>query len=87
MPRTPRPERVGEAMRARHYIVTNYWYEFFADQHCTLCGNSGVIDTRGVRTAAGVDVGRRNWCICPNGQVLRKYNHGAQPASRSGEQK
>jgi hypothetical protein len=59
-------------MRAKHYIVTNYWLEFYCDQHCTLCGNRGWIDTRGVKTPAGFSVGRMNYCICPNGQALRK---------------
>lgn len=51
--------------------ITDYWLKHYADDHCTLCGNSGVIDSTGVRTAAGVPVGRRNYCICPNGQVMR----------------
>ena len=37
----------------------------------TTCGNHGWIDTRGTRTPAGKDVGRVNYCICPNGQQLR----------------
>jgi len=41
-------------------------------QHCTLCGNCGVIDTRGVRTPAGLAVGRLNYCCCPNGLALRR---------------
>ncbi len=59
-------------MRAKHYIVTNYWHEFYCTDHCTLCGNHGVIDTTGTRTPAGKLVGRKNFCICPNGQWLRK---------------
>lgn len=55
----------------RHKTVTRYWLEFYADRHCTLCGNRGWIDTRGMKTPAGYDVGRLNWCICPNGQELR----------------
>ena len=53
-------------------VLTKVWLRDYADQHCTLCANSGVIDSRGRRTAAGVMVGRLNWCICPNGQALRK---------------
>lgn len=56
--------------------ITDYWLEFYADKHCTLCGNSGIVDTRGVRTAAGIEVGRRNWCICPNGQIMRQHAKG-----------
>lgn len=60
------------SIRARHYIVTQYWLEYFCTQHCTLCGNSGRIDTTGTKTAAGVAVGRVNFCICPNGQTMRQ---------------
>ncbi len=59
-------------MRAIHYLVTNYWLEYYVDEHCTLCGNHGVIDTTGVKTPAGLEVGRVNYCICPNGQYMRK---------------
>ena len=55
--------------------ITEYWLQHYATEHCTLCGNSGVIDTTGVCTAAGLAVGRRNPCICPNGQSVRE--HGA----------
>ena len=64
--------------------ITNYWYAHYCAKFCTLCGNSGKIDTRGVRTAAGVECGRINFCICPNGQRLRQYHEtiaadGARP--------
>lgn len=62
---------VRQRIRPKHYIVTKYWLEYYYADHCTLCGNRGQIDTRGVRTAAGVEVGRVNYCICPNGQALR----------------
>jgi hypothetical protein len=52
-------------------LITDYWWKFYHAEHCTLCGNSGIIDTRGVRTRAGVEVGRINFCICPNGQLRR----------------
>lgn len=67
-------------MRAVHYMVTKYWLEYYATAHCTLCGNSGVVDTRGVKTPAGVPVGRLNYCICPNGQVLRKAAQTKSPS-------
>lgn len=51
--------------------VVDYWLRHYINECCSLCGNSGIIDTRGVKTAAGVKVGRLNWCICPNGQALR----------------
>jgi hypothetical protein len=59
--------------------VADYWYQFYCTNHCTLCGNSGVIDTRGATTAAGIRVGRLNWCICPNGQAFRNQSKGAEP--------
>lgn len=52
--------------------LTVYWAQHYATDHCTLCGNHGVIDSRGVRTPAGLFVGRLNYCICPNGQAMRE---------------
>jgi len=54
--------------------VTKYWRHYYMEDHCTLCGNHGLIDTRGTKTMAGVAVGRVNYCICPNGQALRAGN-------------
>ena len=51
--------------------VLDYWQTFYATCHCTICGNSGIIDSRGICTPGGLSVGRLNWCICPNGQALR----------------
>ena len=52
-------------------VVTAYWLHFYCTNHCTLCGNHGVIDSTGLQTPAGVVVGRKNYCLCPNGQVMR----------------
>jgi len=58
--------------------VTRYWLEFYGDIHtgtglCTLCGNTGKIDTRTTaKSPNGINVGRINFCICPNGQWFRK---------------
>jgi hypothetical protein len=54
--------------------VTEYWALNYVSPttHCTLCGNWGTIDTTGTRTPAGLLVGRKNFCICPNGQAMRK---------------
>ncbi len=60
--------------------ITEYWLAHYVGLLCSLCGNSGVIDTRGrARSAAGVECGRLNWCICPNGQCLRAGNGTAVP--------
>jgi hypothetical protein len=73
-------------IRPKYYSVTKYWLDYYCDDHCTLCGNRGWIDTRGVRTAAGVEVGRVNYCICPNGQALRACGAGLHNAEiRGGE--
>ncbi len=58
--------------------VARYWTEFYGDDHtglglCTLCGNSGFVDTKKTAISpTGINVGRLNFCICPNGQWLRK---------------
>lgn len=55
-------------------MLTNYWLEHYVEKgHCSLCGNRGLIDTRGLKTLAGVEVGRVNYCVCPNGQEARKH--------------
>lgn len=62
-------------MSAENRAITRYWLDHYAPEgHCSLCGNRGVIDTRGTLTPAGYPVGRLNYCICPNGQVLRRQN-------------
>ncbi len=41
--------------------------------HCGLCGNKGLIDTRGkMFTLAGVECGVKAYCICPNGRSLKR---------------
>jgi len=76
MPDRPGPgfeEVIISSVRMTENIVTSYWRRFYAGAACTLCGNSGVIDSRGrAMTAVGVAVGRLNYCICPNGMVLRR---------------
>lgn len=57
--------------------VKDLWLEFLDETtkaHCGLCGNSGVIDTRNqnIKTAAGLKVGVKQYCICPNGRAMKK---------------
>ena len=70
---------------AKRKAITDYWAQWYVTHVqvsgfpfpvslCSLCGNRGVIDTTGVRSPAGVEVGRKNFCICPNGQSLRSQN-------------
>ena len=45
--------------------ITKYWLKNYSGECCLLCGNKGVIDSRDV-------TGCINFCICPNGQKLRR---------------
>lgn len=61
-------------------VLVDYWLKnFVVSSQCSLCGGPGIIDTLGVRTADNLPVGRYNWCICPNGRVLKK-KHGTPDA-------
>jgi hypothetical protein len=55
--------------------VTDYFLEYYLSTNplglCTLCGQTGIIDTTGVQSPIGTLVGRKNFCVCPNGQALR----------------
>ena len=54
------------------YESADWAAEFAPKGACCLCGNHGVIDTRGkVFTPAGSEVGARVYCICPNGRRLK----------------
>ena len=62
--------------------VTRYWMEYYVNAEachgcglCSLCGNTGIIDTTKSATSPTGDEkpGRKNFCICPNGQVMRKH--------------
>jgi hypothetical protein len=50
------------------------WLEFLSNNLCSLCGQTGVIDTRGIRTPAHVECGGLHYCICPNGRALKARN-------------
>jgi len=62
--------------------LIDYWLEHYCNEVCTICGNSGVIDTTAVLSPTGEKVGRLNWCICPNGVALRRLANGALPLER-----
>jgi hypothetical protein len=54
--------------------VTSYWLDHYVTEAglCGLCGNTGVLDTRGrAISPVGVEAGGRYACICPNGQARR----------------
>lgn len=55
--------------------VVDYWLRHYVRKGlCSLCGNHGTLDTRGVRSPSGVECGGVYFCICPNGQGLREVN-------------
>lgn len=49
------------------------FYQSEGTNLCGLCGNVGVIDTRGrVFSAAGVECGVLRYCLCVNGRTWKK---------------
>ncbi len=54
--------------------LSDFWaVEYSPKNHCCLCGNRGIIDTRNkVFTPAGYECGARVFCICPNGQTIKR---------------
>lgn len=67
-------------MKPKCQAVTDYWMEFYVNRDtphslCSLCGNTGQIDTRTrAISPRGIDAGRVNFCICPNGQAGRAFS-------------
>lgn len=58
--------------KAYENVLVDYWIKNYINEGvCSLCGNSGRVDTRGVKNARGVECGRLQWCICPNGRESR----------------
>ena len=50
------------------------WLEFVNKNLCSLCGNSGIIDTTDVVSPGGIECGRKNYCICPNGRIIKSLS-------------
>lgn len=58
---------VAEMKGVQENVINEYWMKYYCGPVlCSLCGNKGIIDTR--LTARE---GRLNYCICPNGRVMR----------------
>lgn len=55
------------------------WLEYVVKGKCSICANSSIIDSRGRKTPAGVEVGTLSWCICPNGRHLKELSGGKNP--------
>lgn len=58
-------------------IIDQYWLSHYVNNGlCSLCGNTGIVDTTDTAVnSAGHNPGRKNFCICPNGQQLRKLGY------------
>lgn len=54
------------------YPIKVDWEEFIYKNMCSLCGNWGWIDSRHIKTPAGLECGQINYCICPNGREMKK---------------
>ena len=73
---------------AGHDLVNkDTWLEFLGPPDvqscCGLCGNSGIVDTRGkVFTPSGYDCGVRAYCICPNGRTVKAATDNTLPPER-----
>ena len=52
--------------------ITQYWLEHYYTNHCTLCGDSGVIDLRWMAKPKTLARGIAHYCICPKGQEMRE---------------
>ena len=67
---------MADIARMQEKVIDDYFWKFFFDNNthlCSLCGNSGVIDTRETAiSGAGVIAGKLNYCICPNGRAMRE---------------
>jgi hypothetical protein len=70
----------------RDPVNKDTWLEFLKPRSdgvggcCGLCGNSGIVDTRGkVKSPRGDDCGVRAYCICPNGRAIKQASGGALP--------
>jgi len=58
--------------------VEDYWVKHYVHPQlglCSLCGNTGHIDTTNSAVSpSGVAAGRVNFCLCPNGQRMREVH-------------
>lgn len=85
MPEQAPGSRMSDKPKKKRVSAKDLWLEFvnmtpttlngitYPRGLCGLCGNNGIIDTRGhVRSPAGWPTGIRRFCICPNGRALLK---------------
>jgi len=58
--------------------VADFWLKHYLHEGlCSLCGNSGSFVKNGFSNKEGTFFPKRtHFCICPNGQILRKTSLG-----------
>jgi len=61
-------------------IFRDYWLKHYLDEKtglCSLCGNTGIIDTTdsAVSPRGKKGMGKKNFCICPNGRTINKNDN------------
>ena len=70
-------------MKRLNKTLVTYWIKHYVTEDdpgmCSLCGNTGIVDTRSATSPLGLKIGRRNWCICPNGQTMRLVRKTERP--------
>jgi hypothetical protein len=57
-------------------ILTDFWFANYLDtesQLCCLCGNTGKIHLKGVKSPAGAILNTKEvYCLCPNGILMKE---------------
>jgi hypothetical protein len=64
--------------------VIAYWATYYLSRNwqCSLCGTSGVVDTRGrALNESGQDQGALQFCFCPAGQRWREMADPSNPGA------
>jgi hypothetical protein len=64
--------------------VIAYWATYYLSRNwqCSLCGTSGVVDTRGrALNESGQDQGTLQFCFCPTGQKWREMADPSNPGA------
>lgn len=59
--------------------ITEFWLKNYVRRGmCSLCGQSGIIDTRATAISTiGIRCGDVHFCICPNGQSMKRTGRPA----------
>lgn len=55
-------------------FLKNYWIEHYIDKEtglCSLCGNTGIVNTQPKSPLGRLLKEQTNFCVCPNGVEMR----------------